>query len=155
MPLRERSYIDLLHAETSEYFAAVLLQIAYQKFFQWWPSDPVNYSRSDMTDKDHISLTAIACGFPKVSLSWDRKEKLCCTFFVGTCGMVMPMHIANKNVSSCFMLFQGGSQLLGSTFICSTVPGNLRCLTNCRWDSHTELLVILVSEQPVQNYCLM
>jgi len=71
VPLRGRSYIDRLHAETSEYFeafAAVLLQIASQEFTQCQPTDPVNYSISYMTSKDHISLIAVTYEFPKVSL---------------------------------------------------------------------------------------
>lgn len=72
MPLRGRSYINWLHAETSEYFeafAAALLQIASQEFIQCQPTDPVNYSRSYMTGKDNISLIAVMCEFPKLSLS--------------------------------------------------------------------------------------
>lgn len=79
MPLRGRSYINCLHAETSEYFeafAAALLQTASQEFIHCQPTDPVNYSRSYMTGKDHISLIAVHVNSPESASLETEKKKL-------------------------------------------------------------------------------
>lgn len=68
VPLRGRSYINWLRAETSEHFeafAAALVQIPSQEFIQCWPTDPVNYSRSYMTGKDHIFCLLLHVNSPK------------------------------------------------------------------------------------------